>query len=111
MVQQATADIDQALFGNGLYAKGVVLSSQARAFRKKDGSGLNVKVTHEIATQPGVVLWEEFHDPTKSTDFLMEGETVMAFPKLPDFKEVLIRFKRFREFNKTLIISDVEVLA
>ena len=43
---------------NGIYVLGVIVSNRAKAFQRKDGSGVSVVVEHEIALQPGVCLAE-----------------------------------------------------
>jgi hypothetical protein len=41
----------------------VVMSSGAKAHKRKDGTGGFVIVRHELALQPGMAVWEVFHDP------------------------------------------------
>jgi hypothetical protein len=36
--------------------------------------------------QPRLAVWEAFHDP-KDGKVKVDGETVTAFPKLPDFQQ------------------------
>lgn len=42
---------------NGVYVRGVVVSNRAKAFKRKDGTGISVAVECEIALQPGVATW------------------------------------------------------
>jgi hypothetical protein len=39
--------------------RGVVVSSSARVFNRKGGSGKIVCVRHELALQPGLAVFEE----------------------------------------------------
>jgi hypothetical protein len=48
---------------NGLFVRGVVMSSTAKAHKRKDGTGVFVIARHELALQPGLAVWEEFHEP------------------------------------------------
>ena len=68
---------------NGLFVRGVVMSSMAKVFNRKDGSGKVVCVRHEFALQPGMAVWEEYHDP-KDGKVKLDGENVVEFPKQPE---------------------------
>jgi hypothetical protein len=46
-----------------MFVRGVVMSSTAKAHKRKDGTGVFVIVRHELALQPGLAVWEAFHDP------------------------------------------------
>jgi hypothetical protein len=93
-----------------MYVKGIVLSSEARVFPKKNEPGHRVRVSHEIACQPGVVKWEEFIDPAEDDRVTMRGGELIGWPKWPDFSPIVLKFKRFSIFNNMLTISNVEVL-
>ncbi len=91
---------------NGIYVRGVVISNRVDAFKRKDGSGLVIKVTHEIALQPGVVIWERYFDPKKDFDLIkLDGDKVISFPSLPEFKSVTLRAERFKSDGERFIIS------
>ena len=47
---------------NGLFVRGVVMSSTAKVFNRKDGSGKVVCIRHELALQPGMAVFEEYPD-------------------------------------------------
>lgn len=94
---------------SGIYVKGVVISSTATAFDKKDKSGITVRVTHEMALQPGIAKWEEFHEPKLGLIEVQDGE-VTKFPKLPEFKPVTLKVGKVREFNGTISLSNAELI-
>ena len=95
---------------NGLFVRGVVMSSTAKAHKRKDGTGVFVIVRHELALQPGLALWEEFHDP-KDGKVKLDGENVVTFPKLPDFQQVMAKVLRWEERDKRLVIKEGELVA
>ena len=95
---------------NGLFVRGVVMSSTARAHKRKDGTGVFVITRHELALQPGLAVWESFHDP-KDGKVKLDGESVVTFPKLPEFQQVTIKVLRWEERDKRLVIKDAEVAA
>ena len=72
---KATAQADKL---NGLFVRGVVMSSAAKALKRKDGTGVFVIVRNEIALQPGLAVWEAFHDP-KDGKVKLDGENVIRF--------------------------------
>ena len=92
----------------GLYVRGVVVSSTANAFQRKDGSGIVVKVQHEIATQPGVVLFEQYMDPKESKEVKVEGDKVTADPQLPHFSQVNLKVLRYRFDRERFIVTGAE---
>src|ERR1019366_5879144 len=95
---------------NGLFVRGVVMSSTAKALKRKDGTGVFVIVRNEIALQPGLALWEAFHDP-KDGKVKLDGENVIEFPKLPDFQPVTLKVLRWEEKDKRFVIKDAELVA
>ena len=95
---------------NGLIVRGVVMCSSAKVHKRKDGSGVFVIVRHEIALQPGLAVWEAFHDP-KDGKVKLDGENVVAFPKLPEFQQVTLKVLRWEERDKRLVIKDAEMVA
>ena len=94
---------------NGLFVRGVVMSSTAKAHKRKDGTGVFVIARHELALQPGLALWESFHDP-KDGKVKLDGENVVEFPKLPEFQQVTLKVLRWEERDKRLVIKDAEVV-
>src|SRR4051812_11963235 len=93
---------------NGFYVQGVVISNSARIFKKKDGTGVSVKVTVELALQPGVANYEKFFDPSKDAEVKVQGEEVISYPKLPEFSTVALRVERYRVFDDKLSITAAE---
>ena len=95
---------------NGLFVRGIVMSSVAKALKRKDGTGVFVIVRNEIALQPGLATWEAFHDP-KDGKVKLDGENVITFPKLPDFQQVTLKVLRWEEKDKRFVIKDAELVA
>jgi hypothetical protein len=54
------------------------LSGSLEAHKRKDGTGVFVIVRHELALQPGLAVWEAFHDP-KDGQVKLDGETLSRF--------------------------------
>jgi hypothetical protein len=95
---------------SGLFVRGVVMSSTAKTHKRKDGTGVFVIVRHELALQPGLAVWEAFHDP-KDGKVKLDGENVVEFPKLPEFQQVTLKVMRWEERDKRLVIKDAELVA
>jgi len=95
---------------NGIYVRGVVISNRANAFRRKDGSGMLVKVSHEIALQPGVAIWERYFSPGTDLDVVLDGQTVIKFPTMEEFKPVSLRVERFKMDGDKLVVSQAVVI-
>ena len=95
---------------NGLFVRGVVMSSAAKAHKRKDGTGVFVIVRHELALQPGLAVWEAFHDP-KDGKVKLDGENVVTFPKLPEFQQVTLKVLRWEERDKRLVIKEAQMVA
>jgi len=95
---------------NGLFVRAVVMSSTAKALKRKDGTGVFVIARHELALQPGLAVWEAFHDP-KDGKVKLDGENVIEFPKLTDFTQVTLKVMRWEEKDKRFIIKDAELVA
>lgn len=98
---------------NGLYVRGVVVSNRAKAFKRKDGTGISVAVEYEIALQPGVATWVRYFEPKTDNSVRVEGETVVEFPKLKEFQQVTIRATRVKSDEHTgqLVIRSGEMVA
>jgi len=95
---------------NGLFVRAVVMSSTARVLKRKDGTGVFVIARHELALQPGLAVWEAFHDP-KDGKVKLDGENVIEFPKLTDFQQVTLKVLRWEEKDKRFIIKDAELVS
>lgn len=104
---KTTAQADKL---NGLFVRGIVMSSVAKALKRKDGTGVFVIARHELALQPGLALWEAFHDP-KDGKVKLDGENVIEFPKLPDFQQVTLKVLRWEEKDKRFVIKDAELVS
>jgi len=88
----------------------MVMSSTAKTYKRKNGTGVFVIVRHELAVQPGLAVWEAFYDP-KDGQVRLDGETVVAFPKLPKFQQVTLKVMRWEERDKRLTIKEAELIA
>jgi hypothetical protein len=95
---------------NGLFVRGVVMSSTAKALKRKDGTGVFVIVRNEIALQPGMAVWEAFYDP-KDGKVKLDGDKVVEFPKLPELQQVTLKVLRWEEQDKRFIIKDAELVS
>jgi hypothetical protein len=93
----------------GIYVCGVAISSQARAVKRKDGSGITVRVMHELALKPGVAQYEQWMEPGKDPGVKIEGDLVTEFPKFPELQPVTLRVNRYRVWDGTFIVSSGEV--
>lgn len=95
---------------SGLFVRGVVVSSSAKVFNRKDGTGQVVCVRHELALQPGLALYELYPE-IDGKAVRVQGETVLEFPRLPEFQPVTLRVLRWQERDKRLVIKDAERVA
>ncbi len=95
----------------GLLIRGRIISSIARVIPKKDRSGIFVRVSHEVATNPGIATWEEYIDPSQDPRVEVQSGEVKRFPTLEAFADVLLKVGRYRVFNGQLYVSNVEVIA
>ncbi|MCW5547689.1 MAG: hypothetical protein KIT44_01875 [Opitutaceae bacterium] len=82
-----------------------MVSSSAHAFQRKDGSGTVVRVQHEIATQPGVVLFEQYLSPSENPEVKVEGDKVTAYPQLPQFHTLTLKVTRYRMDRERLVVT------
>ena len=94
---------------NGLFVTGVVMSSTAKAFNRKDGSGKTVCIRHEIALQPGMAVFEEYPD-LKDGKVKIEGDKVVEFHKLPEMQQITLKVLRFEERDKRLVIKEAQMM-
>jgi hypothetical protein len=92
---------------NGLFVVGVVMSSTANVFNRKDGSGKVICVRHEIALQPGMAVFEEYPE-LKDGKVKLDGDKVVEFPKLPEFEQVTLKVLRWSERDKRLVIKEAQ---
>ena len=93
----------------GIYVKGIAISSTATAFPKKDKSGNTVKVTHEFALRPGTVKWDQFFDP-KDEEVTLENGEVTDFPRLEEFKLYLLRVTKVKEYYGVISLQHAEIM-
>lgn len=86
---------------NGIFVRGIVVSNRAKLIKRKDGSGFTVIVEHEIALQPGVVLWVRYFDPATDKAVKVEGGEVTDFPRLKELVPVTVRALSTRSDERT----------
>lgn len=92
---------------NGLIVRGIVMSSTAKAFNRKDGTGKVVCIRHELALQPGLAVFEEYPE-LKDGKVKLDGDNVVEFPKLPELQQVTLKVLRWEERDKRLIIKEAD---
>jgi hypothetical protein len=95
---------------NGLFVRGMVMSSTAKVFNRKDGSGKIVCIQHEIALQPGLAVFEQYPD-LKDGKVKLDGDKVVEFPKMPEMQQITLKVLRWEERDKRLVIKDAQVVA
>jgi hypothetical protein len=97
---------------NGIFIRGIVVSNRAKTFARKDGSGISVVVEHEIALQPGVVIWTRYLDPKIDLGLKLDGDKVLEYPKLKEFQTVNLKAQRIRtdEHTGQVIIKQGELI-
>jgi len=95
---------------NGLFVRGVVMSSTAKAFNRKDGSGKVICIRHELALQPGMAVFEEYPD-LKDGKVKLDGDNVVEFHKLPEMQQVTLKVLRWEERDKRLVIKEAQIVA
>ncbi len=97
----------------GVYVSGSILSSTVSLHNRKDGSGQFVRVSHELATRPGVLVLEQIYDPVKDAGVKVEGGKVMAYPAYPEDKPITLKCEpgAIREFKGKVKITKAEIIA
>ena len=96
----------------GLFLNCLVMSNKADLRRKKDGSGHWIIVTCEIATQPGLVEYTRFLDPSSSKEVKVVGDAITEFPKLPELKPITLKILNWRtdDRRKRFIVTEAETI-
>ena len=107
MANNSTGNMPQS----GILILGLVTSNKANLRPKKDGTGLLVIVTHEIATQPGFVEYTRFFTVGASQEVKVDGDKVTQFPMLPELKPIRLKVLNWRadERRKKFIVTEAEV--
>ena len=95
---------------NGLFVRAIVMSSTAKAFNRKDGTGKVVCIRHELALQPGMAVYEEYPD-LKDGKVKLDGDNVIEFHKFPEFQPVTLKVLRWEERDKRLVIKEALMVA
>ena len=94
----------------GVFVSGLVISSTARLMKRKDGTGSFVTVVHEIATQPGLVEYSQFFEVGKDPSIKVNGDEVVAYPRLPEMKSVLLKVNGWKANDKKLVVTRAELI-
>jgi len=97
----------------GVYVQGTVLSCAVTLQNRKDGSGQFVRLSTEIATKPGVLIFEQIFDPAKDASVKVEGGKVVTFPTYPEDKPITLKCEpgAIREFKGKVKVSKAEIIA
>ena len=95
---------------NGFFVRGIVMSSTAKAFNRKDGTGKVVCIRHELALQPGLAVFEEYPD-LKDGKVKLDGDNVIEFNKLPEMQQITLKVLRWEERDKRLVIKEAQIVA
>jgi len=91
---------------NGIYIRGVCVSTSAIMGKRKDGSGSFVTSREEIALQPGVAIFSRFYD-SNDPNISISGDKVVKYPALKEFKTYEIKANRFKlNHEGQMVISD-----
>lgn len=88
----------------GLTIKGLVVSSRASAYQRKDGSGLVIVAEHEIAAPPLLVCVEQYLDLVADAVEL-DGLSVKSFPQWKTFEEVALRVEKLRMRGDVMVVT------
>ena len=86
------------------------MSSSAKVFNRKDGSGKLVVIRHELALQLGLAVVEDYPE-LKDGKVKLAGDKVVEFPRLPDMQQVTLKVLRWEERNKHLVIKEAQMVA
>ena len=69
-----------------------------------------VKVSCEIALQPGVAIWERYFTPGTDLDVILDGVNVVKFPMMEEFKPVTLRAERFKMDGDKFVVTQAVVV-
>lgn len=95
----------------GLYARAVTVShSASTGISKKDGNRW-VRIQHELATQPGLIVMEEYCDPVKFPEIKIEGDKVVAYPHFTEMETVILKVNRYKVDRDRFVIQSADRLA
>lgn len=99
------AMIDLNIPEGGLYVKGVSVSHNATTgLSKKDGTRW-VRIQHEIATQPGLVVLEQYCDPATLQEIKIEGNKVVGYSHFKEMETVILKVTRYRMDRDRFVIQ------
>jgi len=68
-----------------------------------------VKVTHEIALQPGMATYERYFDPKEGEVRVQNGEA-SDYPTFPVFEPLTLLLKRYKVVDNRMVIQEAEAL-
>ncbi len=55
-----------------------------------------------------MAVWEEYR---KDGKVKLDGDNVVAFPKLPEFQQVTLQVLRWEERDRRLVIREAQIVA
>lgn len=79
----------------GILLRGILVHCGAKAFQRKDGLGIIVKLTYELAMDGNLARIEEFLNPAEDSRVKLDGLEVTEWPKLPLCARVDYLVERF----------------
>ena len=95
---------------DGLYLKGVVISTRAHAFESKRDQRIQVVVNVELSCGNDIVTWSRYVDPQDDEGIRMEGRNVVGYPAPEKLSTVTLKVLRTRSFNNRLSVTSAELL-
>lgn len=95
---------------SGIYVRGIVISNSASVFNRKDGSGKVVCLRHELAMQPGVVIWEKYVEANDGC-LKWQGDELTDFPKMKEFEAITLKAKKIASIQDKTVVKDAEIVA
>lgn len=91
----------------------VLLSAESLFQIVPKPSQRSMGLEHEIALQPGMVVWTRYLDPATDKGLKLEGEIVVEFPRLREFQTVNLKALRIRtdEHTGQVMVRQGELIA
>jgi len=74
------------------------------------GSGNVVRLSHELAMQPGVAVYERYLE-ANDPDLKWVGEELTDFPKSPEFQPVTLKAGKIASYQDKTVVKDAEIVA
>ncbi|MBK1875596.1 hypothetical protein [Pelagicoccus mobilis] len=100
----------QIIENDGLYLRGTVIGSKARAFKSKDDGRVSVMISHDIAYDGELLSWTQYVDPSEVEGLKLEGLEVLEFPSHEKFKPITLKILRSKVYQNRLSVTSAEVM-